>query len=45
MVYYDDILYRAKANITSGADFTQEQNNWELVCTQIPEWTSSCYYH
>ena len=45
MVYYDDILYRAKANITSGTDFTQEQNNWELVCTQIPEWTSSCYYH
>lgn len=44
MVYYDDILYRAKANITSGTDFTQEQNNWELVCTQIPEWTSSCYY-
>lgn len=45
MVYYDNILYRAKANITSGTDFTQEQNNWELVCTQIPEWTSSCYYH
>ena len=45
MVYYDSILYRAKANITSGTDFTQEQNNWELVCTQIPEWTSSCYYH
>ena len=45
MVYFDDILYRAKANITSGTDFTQEQNNWELVCTQIPEWTSSCYYH
>ena len=45
MVYYDDILYRAKANITSGTDFTQEQNNWELVCTQIPTWTSSCYYH
>ena len=44
MVYYDNILYRAKANITSGTDFTQEQNNWELVCTQIPEWTSSCYY-
>ena len=44
MVYYDDILYRAEANITSGTDFTQEQNNWELVCTQIPEWTSSCYY-
>jgi len=44
MVYYDDILYRAKANITSGTDFTQEQSNWELVCTQIPEWTSSCYY-
>ena len=44
MVYYDSILYRAKANITSGTDFTQEQNNWELVCTQIPEWTSSCYY-
>ena len=44
MVYYDNILYKAKANITSGADFTQEQNNWELVCTQIPEWTSSCYY-
>ena len=45
MVYYDNILYKAKANITSGTDFTQEQNNWELVCTQIPEWTSSCYYH
>lgn len=44
MVYYDNILYRAKANITSGTDFTQEQSNWELVCTQIPEWTSSCYY-
>lgn len=44
MVYYDNILYRAKANITSGTDFTQEQNNWELVCTQIPTWTSSCYY-
>lgn len=44
MVYYDNILYRAKANITSGTDFTQEQNDWELVCTQIPEWTSSCYY-
>ena len=44
MVYYDNILYKAKANITSGTDFTQEQNNWELVCTQIPEWTSSCYY-
>ena len=44
MVYFDNILYRAKANITSGTDFTQEQNNWELVCTQIPEWTSSCYY-
>ena len=44
MVYYNNILYRAKANITSGTDFTQEQNNWELVCTQIPEWTSSCYY-
>ena len=44
MVYYDNILYRAKANITSGTDFTQEQNNWELVCTQIPKWTSSCYY-
>ena len=44
MVYYDNILYRAKANITSGTDFTQEQNNWELVCTQIPEWTSSCFY-
>ena len=44
MVYYDNILYRAKANITSGTDFTQEQSNWELVCTQIPTWTSSCYY-
>ena len=44
MVYFDNILYRAKANITSGTDFTQEQSNWELVCTQIPEWTSSCYY-
>ena len=44
MVYYDSILYRAKANITSGTDFTQEQSNWELVCTQIPTWTSSCYY-
>lgn len=44
MVYYGNILYKANTSFTSGADFSNEESSWDLVCAQIPSWIDNTFY-
>ena len=44
LALYDNLLYRAKSEHTSGSTFTSDISSWDLVTATLNAWTASTFY-